>query len=247
MNNPQEGSNSSSFDPSSMNNDLQIKAFLSLRKTGKIPSKYAIPLALKAIICDIPLALIKYWPGAIGMKLRQLQYHYFMSSIGSNVLIGHGAEILYPNLITLNDYVFVDHHVTLDALGGSISVGRRVHIAPYAHISGGGGVYIGDYVGIGSFSRIYSHSEAPVDGKRMSGPMIPEEMKGMITKKVIIEKDALVGTGAVILPGVTIGEGAIVAANSVVTSGSDIKPWTIVAGIPAKLVGLRNKVVMPDI
>lgn len=238
---------SENFDPSSMRDDLQVKAFLAFRKTGKIPLKYSIPLAFKALLFDIPLAVIRYWPGPVGMKFRQYLYNFLMQSFGRGVLIGHGTEISYCNAISLKDYVFIDHHVTLDALGGSISIGRRVHVAPYAVIAGGGGVHIGDYVGIGAFSRIYSHSEAPVDGKRMSGPMIPEEMKGMITAKVIIEKDALVGTGAVILPGVKVGEGAIIAANSVVLAGSDIKPWTIVAGIPARMVGLRKKVLMPDI
>jgi acetyltransferase-like isoleucine patch superfamily enzyme len=77
--------------------------------------------------------------------------------------------------------------------------------------------------------------------------MIPESMKGMVTAPVRIEKDALVGTGAVVLPGVTVGEGAIVAANSLVPAFMQIKPWTIYAGVPVKLVGLRKKVTVPDI
>ncbi|MGZ3744546.1 MAG: acyltransferase, partial [Pseudobdellovibrionaceae bacterium] len=79
------------------------------------------------------------------------------------------------------------------------------------------------------------------------GPMIPESMKGMITAPVRIEKDGLIGTGALILPGVTVGEGAIVAANSVVLAGTQIRPWTIWAGVPAKMVGLRKKVTVADI
>ena len=41
-----------------------------------------------------------------------------------------------------------------------------------------------------------------------------------------------IGQNAVILPGVHIGDGAIIGANSVV--GSDIEPYTIVAGNPAR-------------
>ena len=44
---------------------------------------------------------------------------------------------------------------------------------------------------------------------------------------------------SIILPGVTIGEGAVVAAGAVVSS--DVDPYSIVAGSPAKLVGTRNK------
>jgi acetyltransferase-like isoleucine patch superfamily enzyme len=43
---------------------------------------------------------------------------------------------------------------------------------------------------------------------------------------------------AIILPGVTIGEGAVVGAGSVATK--NVEPYTIVAGVPAKMIGLRN-------
>jgi acetyltransferase-like isoleucine patch superfamily enzyme len=49
---------------------------------------------------------------------------------------------------------------------------------------------------------------------------------------VVIEEDATVGPGAVILPGVTIGHGAIVAAGSVVTKS--VPPKTMVQGNPAR-------------
>jgi acetyltransferase-like isoleucine patch superfamily enzyme len=51
------------------------------------------------------------------------------------------------------------------------------------------------------------------------------------TGPVVIEKHAMVGAGAVVLPGVVVGEGAKVAANSLVTE--DVPPGTTVAGVPA--------------
>ncbi|MCK4858193.1 MAG: acyltransferase [candidate division Zixibacteria bacterium] len=53
--------------------------------------------------------------------------------------------------------------------------------------------------------------------------------------KVVIEADAWIGAGAIILPEVTIGTGAVVGAGSVVTR--DVPPYDIVAGIPAKKIG----------
>lgn len=44
---------------------------------------------------------------------------------------------------------------------------------------------------------------------------------------------------AIILPGVTIGKGAVVCAGSVVTK--DIPDYSIVAGIPSKIIGHRTK------
>jgi acetyltransferase-like isoleucine patch superfamily enzyme len=49
---------------------------------------------------------------------------------------------------------------------------------------------------------------------------------------VVIEEDATVGPGAIVLPNVTIGRGAIVAAGSVVTKS--VPPKTMVRGNPAQ-------------
>lgn len=53
----------------------------------------------------------------------------------------------------------------------------------------------------------------------------------------VIGNDVWIGQNAVILPGVHIGDGAIIGANSVV--GSDVDPYTIVVGNPAKLLRKR--------
>ena len=51
---------------------------------------------------------------------------------------------------------------------------------------------------------------------------------------IVIEDDAWLGAGCVILPGVRIGRGAVVGANSVVAQ--DVLPLHVVAGQPAKTV-----------
>lgn len=53
----------------------------------------------------------------------------------------------------------------------------------------------------------------------------------------VVGNDVWIGQNAVILPGVRIGDGAIVGAQSVV--GSDVEPYSIVAGNPARLVRKR--------
>ncbi len=53
-------------------------------------------------------------------------------------------------------------------------------------------------------------------------------------RPVVIKKGASISTGAIIMPGVTIGEGAIVGAGALVTK--DVPAWTIVAGVPAKVI-----------
>ena len=53
----------------------------------------------------------------------------------------------------------------------------------------------------------------------------------------VIGNDVWIGQNAVILPGVHIGDGAIIGANSVV--GSDVAPYTVVAGNPARVLRKR--------
>ena len=53
----------------------------------------------------------------------------------------------------------------------------------------------------------------------------------------VIGNDVWIGQNSVILPGVYIGDGAIIGANSVV--GSDVEPYTIVVGNPAKVLRKR--------
>lgn len=53
----------------------------------------------------------------------------------------------------------------------------------------------------------------------------------------VIGNDVWIGQNSVILPGVHIGDGAIIGANSVV--GSDVEPYTIVVGNPAKVLRKR--------
>jgi acetyltransferase-like isoleucine patch superfamily enzyme len=54
-----------------------------------------------------------------------------------------------------------------------------------------------------------------------------------------VRRGASIGTSSTILCGVTIGEGAMVGAGSVVTK--DVAPYTIVAGVPARVRGKVKK------
>jgi maltose O-acetyltransferase len=58
------------------------------------------------------------------------------------------------------------------------------------------------------------------------------------TGEVVVGERAMVGAGAVVLPGVTVGEGAQVAANSLVDA--DVPAHTTVAGVPAEVVSERD-------
>ena len=56
-------------------------------------------------------------------------------------------------------------------------------------------------------------------------------------KPIIIGHDVWIGARAIVLDGVQVGNGAIIAANAVVTK--DVAPYSIVGGVPAKVISYR--------
>ena len=55
----------------------------------------------------------------------------------------------------------------------------------------------------------------------------------------MIDDYVWIGIGVIVLQGVHIGKGAVVCAGAVVTK--DVGEYEIVAGVPAKKIGERNK------
>lgn len=55
--------------------------------------------------------------------------------------------------------------------------------------------------------------------------------------RVTIGHDVWIGHGSTVLPGVTVGNGAVIGAGAVVSK--DVAPYTIVGGVPAKLIRER--------
>lgn len=56
-------------------------------------------------------------------------------------------------------------------------------------------------------------------------------------KNTIIANDVWIGNGAIVINGVNVGNGAVIGAGAVVTK--DVPPYTVVAGVPAKVLYKR--------
>ena len=65
-------------------------------------------------------------------------------------------------------------------------------------------------------------------------PENPETRHSLLTKPIVVKRNAWLGANVTVLAGVTIGENAIVAAGSVVTK--DVPDNMVVAGSPARVI-----------
>jgi galactoside O-acetyltransferase len=66
---------------------------------------------------------------------------------------------------------------------------------------------------------------------------VPIINQGRTGGKIVVEDDVWIGANVVVTRNVCIGAHSVVAAGAVVTK--DIEPYSIVGGVPAKLIGKR--------
>lgn len=130
--------------------------------------------------------------------------------IGYGSYIGHDAKISG----CIGKYTSIAPHVAVVSGTHPTSVFASTHPVFYSD-QNCVGLHYGDKVKFSEFR--YADYE-----KRMA---------------VMIGNDVWIGYRAVLLAGVTVGDGAIVAAGAVVTK--DVPPYTIVGGVPAKVIRKR--------
>ena len=111
---------------------------------------------------------------------------------------------------------------------GRPSIGEGTWIGAFTVVDGSGGLTIGAGCDISSGVHIYTHSSVRrcVSGRR--SPHVERQ-------PVKIGDRVFIGANAVVNMGVEIGDEAVVGAGAVVTR--DVPARTIVAGVPAKIVG----------
>lgn len=158
------------------------------------------------------------------------------ASLGEDVLLSRKSSIYGAGQIRIGSHVRIDD---FSVLSGRIDIGNYVHIAVAVDMFGGqAGIEMQDFSTLSSRTAVYAISD-DYSGASMTNPMIPEDYKNIIESRVTIGRHVIVATGCTILPGVSLGEGCAVGAMSLIRK--DTEPWTIVAGIPARVIRARSK------
>jgi len=202
----------------------------------------ALPIPLYSTLMHMFITHLPGLPGFGGMYVRAIYYRRRLGSMESNVLIDQSVYFAHPKGVQLAEFSFIDKYVTI--MSNTCIVGRRVHIAPRAIITGGGDFEIEDYACIATGSNIITSSEILKDGTRCSGPMVDPTQRNVLRGKVLIEKDAFIGTNVTILPKVTVAQGSVAGANVVLTKSTE--PWGIYVGAKTQKLADRDKVIWED-
>jgi len=127
------------------------------------------------------------------------------------------------NCKKIGRYTFIGDYTKIDAsttnIGMFCSISSGVYIGATSHPSNYISTHTFCYNKFHGFVNKIKYDEFTIDGKTNIG------------------NDVLISANSIILAGVTIGDGAIIGAGSVVTK--DVESYTIVAGVPAKMIRYR--------
>ncbi len=155
-----------------------------------------------------------------------------LAACGEGCVFEQGVRIFHPDHVHLGAHVYVGHDTILEGYhAGDLRVGDGSWIGSQCFLHAAGDLTIGRHVGVGPGVRILTsvHEEAGRDVPILHAPLR--------FAAVVVEDDADLGVGCVILPGVTIGRGAQVGAGAVVTA--DVPAYVVVAGVPARVLRER--------
>lgn len=114
-----------------------------------------------------------------------------------------------------------------------VKIGDNVKIQSYSFICEG--VTIEDNVFIGQHV-VFTNDKYPRALNEKGEKITRKDWKLL---KTVVKKGASIGSNVTILPGITIGENVLIGAGSVVTK--DIPSCSVVAGNPAKVIGMQKK------
>ncbi len=157
--------------------------------------------------------LIGNMPGHFGLALRSIFIARLFSRVGKNIKIFPGVKIRGIHKFIVGNDVVLGEDIFLNANGG---------------------IVLEDEVGIGPGSKVWSVNHV------ISDLDTPITEQGYEDKAVLIGKGSWIGANCTILPGAQIGEGVVVSAGSVV-GGKKIKPFAMLAGNPARIIGFRKR------
>jgi acetyltransferase-like isoleucine patch superfamily enzyme len=174
--------------------------------------------------------------------------------------VGRNVRLRFARNIEIGRYATIGDGTILSGLGrNGLRLGARVNIGAYSRLivgtdvaRPGSHIHIGDGCGIGEYSSVGGSGGISIGRNTIIGQYFsahpenhnfkdlsrPIREQGTTRMPIGIEEDCWLGARVTVLGGVTIGKGCVIAAGSVITR--DVPPFSIVAGVPGRVVGSRR-------
>ena len=165
-------------------------------------------------------------------------------------LMDSGVAVVDPDTTFIDERAKIGKDTTIlpsTVIGKDVNIASWCKIGPFARIRPGTklapGVEIGNYVEIcrteiGEKSKVKHHTylgDTTIGcNVNIGAGTITANYDGKEKHKTVIEDDAFIGVGAMLIAPVKIGKGATVGAGSVVTKNKNVPAGQTVVGIPAK-------------
>ena len=158
--------------------------------------------------------------------------------IATSVVLEEGVVIHHPDLVNLYGCrLGAGSRVgTFVEIQRGAVIGRNCKISSHTFICEGVTIEDGVFIGHGV---MFTNDRLPRAVNADGSLQTDADWK---LEPTLVKTRASIGSNATILCGVTIGEGAIVGAGAVVTR--NVPPYTVVAGVPARVTGTVKDVVL---
>ena len=129
--------------------------------------------------------------------------------IDEKVFVAEGARIVGD--VTIGEYSGVWYNAVIRGDVNKITIGKYTNIQDNAvvHVADPHSCTIGDYVTVGHSAVVHACT---------------------------VEDHCLIGMGSVVLDGAVVGRGSIIAAGAVVAPRTVVPPFSLVAGVPGKVI-----------
>jgi len=166
-----------------------------------------------------------------GAHLRCGTIIYAGSAIGNRFVTGDNARVRENNII--GDEVAVGSNAIIErdsVIGDNVRIHSNCFVPEYTTIE--------DSVWMGPCVVITNVLHPPCPYFKRNLPDRPRCLKGPTLKR-----SAVIGAGAIIMPGTVIGESSLVGAGALVTR--DVPAGAVVTGSPARVVGKMKELDCP--
>ena len=185
--------------------------------------------ALRLLVSAVKVFVLRLRGMRIGRRVILGRVRFEMPrraiDIGDGVVIGDGVCFEGLASLKVGDYVKIHQGVRVSGEGGTakLEIGHNAWIGEETLVDCKRDVRIGNSVGIGCRSQIWTHGRFPAiaDGNPQS------------FGEVVVHDGAWLPPACLVLPGVSIGEHCIIGTGSVVTK--DVPARTFAVGVPCKV------------